>query len=59
MKENRQIGQTNKQIILSRNEKDSHGNKSSLDVPNSRLDKAEQRISELKDRSEEITPNAA
>lgn len=27
-------------------------------VPNSRLDKAEQRISELKDRAEEITPNA-
>ena len=30
-----------------------------MDVSNSRLDKAEQRLSELKDRSEEITPNAA
>lgn len=30
-----------------------------MDVSNSRLDKAEQRLSEPKDRSEEITPNAA
>lgn len=30
-----------------------------MDVSNSGLDKAEQRISELKNKSEEITPNAA
>lgn len=30
-----------------------------MDVPSSGLDKAEQRISELKHGSEEITPNAA